>query len=479
MIPRFLPLLAATAAFAQPPVRVVILTGESDTLYHHWRATTPALRDMLESTGRFDVKVIENVRGLTAATLAGFDAAVIHYNGPRWGAATEKALEEFVRSGRGLTTLHGVTYGQFHGQVFEKRWLAPPGGDRGWAAWPRLVGASWKPENIGHAPRHVFSVKWTEPRHPIGAGLPPSFTVSDELYHKLDLQPGVEVLARAFDDPARGGTGQDEPVAWTLRFGQGRAFHTTLGHDVAAMSSPGFADLFTRGAEWTATGAVAPRPAAAKPARVLVVTGGHSYTPSFYTVFEGWPDIQWTHAASQREAFRPGLSKRYDAIVLYDMAEDLGADERGHLRAFAEAGGGVVSLHHAIVDYTAWPWWFERVTGGKFYTKAVPGHPQSQYKYDVEMAVYPAKGMASHPVLRDVPPLAVTDEAYKGMWRSPDIKVLMETSNPHNDGPVVYIGPHPAARAVYIQLGHGESTHRHPGYRRLVYNAIQWVARRT
>lgn len=479
MIARIALLFFSLAAFAQQPVRVVILTGETDTLYHHWRVNTPLLRSMLESTGRFDVKVIENVRGITSATLADFDAAVIHYNGPRWGAATEKAIEDFVRSGHGLTTIHGVSYGEFFGQVFDKRWLASPTGDRGWLAWPDLIGASWKPENIGHAARHVFTVRWTAPSHPIARGLAPTFTISDELYHKMDLKPGVEVLAQAFNDAARGGTGKDEPVAWTLRYGQGRAFHTTLGHDASAMSAPGFAALFTRAVEWTATGSVTPRPEPPKPVRVLVVTGGHSYTPSFYTVFEGWPDVRWTHAPSQKEAFRADLAKRWDAIVLYDMAEDLGEEERASLRAYVEAGGGVVSLHHAIVDYTAWPWWYENVTGGKYFVKEMPGHPPSRYKDDVELAVYPAKGMASHPVLRNVPPLAVTDEAYKGMWHAPGIKVLMETESPDNDRPVVYIGPHPSARVVYIQLGHGESTHRHPGYRRLVYNAIQWVARRT
>jgi type 1 glutamine amidotransferase len=77
-----------------------------------------------------------------------------------------------------------------------------------------------------------------------------------------------------------------------------------------------------------------------------------------------------------------------------------------------------------------------------------------------------------------VPPLPVDDEVYKGMWHSPKITVLMETDHPDNDRPVVYIGPNPKARAVYIQLGHSESTMRHPGYRRLVHNAVRWAAGR-
>jgi uncharacterized protein len=42
----------------------------------------------------------------------------------------------------------------------------------------------------------------------------------------------------------------------TVKFGKGRVFHTTLGHDVAAMSCVGFITTFDRGAEWAATGKV-------------------------------------------------------------------------------------------------------------------------------------------------------------------------------------------------------------------------------
>jgi hypothetical protein len=31
---------------------------------------------------------------------------------------------------------------------------------------------------------------------------------------------------------------------------------------------------------------------------------------------------------------------------------------------------------------------------------------------------------------------------------------------------------------VYLQLGHGEPAHRHPGYRALVRNAVLWTAKR-
>jgi len=325
------------AAGGAPPerIRVLFLTGQTDLPYHDWRISTPFLRGVLAGTGRFDVKVIEEVRGVTAATLAGADVLVLNYNGPRWGDATENAIEEFVKSGKGLVSFHGVTYGEFYGQVFGQRWTA--GATRGWLAYPRLVGAQWDPPKIGHGARHVFTVKWVDRGHPISAGLDESFLANDELYHKLDLLPDTKVLATAFSAPETGGTGRDEPIVWTTAFGRGRSVHITLGHDLSAMSQPGFLTAFARGAEWAATGAVTlparitAGPAARKDAvRLLVVTGGHSYPSAFYTLFEGYDDIVWTHAASPKEAFTPKMKDNFELSLCqsWESLPDLPSDPK-------------------------------------------------------------------------------------------------------------------------------------------------------
>ncbi len=236
---------------------VLILTGESDLPYHDWRVSTPFLQQLLEPSGRFEVKVIEQANGISAQTFDGFDLLLLNYNGPRWDEQTEKAVEDFVRGGKGMISYHAASYGAFYGMEFDRatsRWK--PETDGGWAAYAALIGARWDTAKIGHGPRHQFAVKWVDPEHPISRGLEPTFIADDELYHRLDLLPGTHVLATAFDDPARGGTGKDEPIVWTSTFGKGRTVHITLGHDVRAMSQPGFALVFARGAEWAATGRV-------------------------------------------------------------------------------------------------------------------------------------------------------------------------------------------------------------------------------
>jgi type 1 glutamine amidotransferase len=246
---------AVAALAADRPVQVLFVTGQSDVRYHDWRVSTPYLRQMLEQTGRFAAEVCEAPETLTPAALARADVLILNYNGPRWGAAAEKAVEEFVRSGKGMVAVHGVSYGPLIGTELQPdgKWrLVEP-----WPAYPEMLGATWAPEAIGHARRHVFQVKAVDRTHPLGQALPAEFEADDELYHKMTLKPAAHIIAAAFDDPAIGGTGKDEPVLWVVPFGEGRVVHFTLGHDRKSMAKPGFVQAFTLSTEWAATGKAA------------------------------------------------------------------------------------------------------------------------------------------------------------------------------------------------------------------------------
>ncbi len=70
----------------------------------------------------------------------------------------------------------------------------------------------------------------------------------------------MTVLASALSTKESGGSGEHEPMLMAIRFGEGRVFHTALGHnngkDLTAQKCVGFITTFQRGTEWAATGKV-------------------------------------------------------------------------------------------------------------------------------------------------------------------------------------------------------------------------------
>src|SRR5213593_4013544 len=115
-------LLNTTLVSAQPSpppdpskIQVLIITGQN---VHDWRGTTPVLKQILENTKKFEVRVVEEFRGAGPETLANYDLVVVNYYNrgekDRWGERPEKALEDFVGSGKGLVIYH-ISLGAFDG----------------------------------------------------------------------------------------------------------------------------------------------------------------------------------------------------------------------------------------------------------------------------------------------------------------------------------------------------------------------------
>ena len=109
-----------------------------------------------------------------------------------------------------------------------------------------------------HGKRHSYQIVVRDTEHPITQGLPTEWMhAEDELYDRLrGPAKNITVLATAYSDPDTRGTGEHEPMLLTISYGEGRVFHTTLGHDTLAMSCVGFIATLQRGAEWAATGRV-------------------------------------------------------------------------------------------------------------------------------------------------------------------------------------------------------------------------------
>ena len=174
-----------------PKIQVLIITGQNA---HDWKGTTPVLKQELEDTGKFEVRVTEEFRGAGPETLAPYDVVVVNYfdrGQPqlRWGEHTDNAFQEYVRSGKGLVIYH------FSLAAFT-----------GWTDYEKMSAGNWRAGNGHHSARHDFAVDIKDPNHPITKGLKsPLLVQNDELYSNLKWQPegSFHVLATAYDDHSR------------------------------------------------------------------------------------------------------------------------------------------------------------------------------------------------------------------------------------------------------------------------------------
>jgi type 1 glutamine amidotransferase len=447
---------AGEAAAGRSPaaVRVLILSagGQPDGC-----GSAASLRRILAGTGRFEVRVSELPAGLTARALADFDLLVDDYAGPPLGRDTEAAVAGFVESGKGLVVTHRpLAHAASRPGDNDERKNVP-------AYWPL------RPKDKPLEPVRFIDVKAVRPEQPIVRGMKSRFRTADAAPGGLGVLPSAEVILAAVVD------GRKEPVLAVSGLGKGRVVGMALGHDAAAMHEKAFVAAFARACEWAATGVVTlppglePAHPGAGTVKALLITGGHDHDAEFYTIFDGYKELDALPVLTSAAAFKADIRGEYDVVIMYDFSRDLDDAGKKHLREFVESGGGVVVLHHALLNYQDWTWWDDEVVGGSYrLTK-----PSSRVKNDQQIDATPVAG---HPVTAGIAPFHIQDEAYKNLRMSPKVRPLLTTDNPTSDTNLAWLGPQERYRVVAIQLGHGRTAFAHPSYRSLVHNAVLWAA---
>ena len=266
----------AAGGEAKGKIRVVIIDGQNN---HDWRSTTPFMKKVLRDSGRFSVEVStaplakNDKRGLPKGweavpfppDLSKYDVVLSNYNGESWPKDFQKALDDSLKNGKVQLVIVHAANNSFGS----------------WKEYNQMIGMGWRGNNFGdrltldengkeirvpkgkgpgssHGASHAFQIVVRDPAHPITKGMPKEWMhAQDELYHGMRGPiENVHLLATAYADKSKGGTGEHEPMMWTVTYGKGRVFHTPMGHDLSGMRCIGFITTLLRGTEWAATGKV-------------------------------------------------------------------------------------------------------------------------------------------------------------------------------------------------------------------------------
>ena len=265
-------------------------------------------------------------------------------------------------------------------------------------------------------------------------------------------------------------------------------------------------------------------PGADQPTRLLIVSRGHFFDRSaFFAMFDAMEGVFATHVEQPAAAvmLRPDNLADYDAVLFYDMSgipgvnPADGSDARGNpsddyrqsIEALLDCGVGVILLNHATVSWPNWPLW-RAITGSSYLLtkqtlggKEVPGsgyrgghgpHPNATFK------VVP---QCQHPVLEGLEAgFELTDELYlKTDGFEADVLPLLRADYPfvaenftppplapadeqanwtHPPGSnlVVWANACRASPIITCEPGDGPDAFNNEGYRRLIANAVRWVA---
>ncbi|MGI5868825.1 MAG: ThuA domain-containing protein [Kiritimatiellia bacterium] len=149
------------------------------------------------------------------------------------GGDHEKALLEAIRDGMACGGWHGGM-----GDAFRNN-----------TEYQFMVGGQW----VSHPGGIIdYTVQVVEPDHPIMRGIPAEFPMHSEQYF-MHVDPSNHVLATTTfgGEHAPWIKGTVMPVVWTRRYGKGKIFYSSLGHNFDDFeNTPQVADIIVRGLLW-------------------------------------------------------------------------------------------------------------------------------------------------------------------------------------------------------------------------------------
>jgi uncharacterized protein len=219
---------------------------------------------------------------------------------------------------------------------------------------------------------------------------------------------------------------------------------------------------------------------AARPIRILVITGGHGYkTEQFNQMLESLgPQItfQVSELPEAFKMFQPENRDKYDVLVFYHMWQKITDEQAQTFSDCIKSGKPVVALHHSICAFDSWPGYWD-IIGGKYFHSVTSfkgrEYQPCSYIHDLHFNVKVVN--PRHPVTKGVKDFEIFDETYKGYYVEEGVTPLLETDEPSSNSLIGWAKEYGKSRIVVLQSGHDVPTFENPEFRKLLKQSISWV----
>jgi type 1 glutamine amidotransferase len=217
-------------------------------------------------------------------------------------------------------------------------------------------------------------------------------------------------------------------------------------------------------------------PGSAKKINILIVTGGHDFDrESFFEMFDSFDKITYQELKHPEANKQLGLidPKTFDAVVFYDMPKTISEAEKENYHKLLKAGKGLLFLHHSLASYQQQWEEFKTIIGGKYHEER--NSPlSSTYQHDVNFTVKIKD--QTHPVTKGVADFEILDEVYGNTEVLAQVTSLLLANHPQSSKIIGWAHQKDNSRIVYLQPGHDKNGYSNPNYRKLVMQAISYVA---
>ena len=249
----------------QEKIKVLLIDGQNN---HDWVRCSPEMVAILNATNRFEIEVATVKKEDTDRfnpDFTKYDVVLSNYNGKLWPEKTRKSFEKYMKEGGGLVVVHAADnafpkWEEYNVMIGLGGWGGRNEKDGPYVYWEdgKIVRDDSPGRGGAHGKHWEYKVDIRVKDHPITRGLPESFLMAkEELYDRLrGPAQNMTVLATAYASPETNGSGRHEPALMTIDYGEGRVFHTVLGHSHISMKGVAFQETLIRGTEWAATGEV-------------------------------------------------------------------------------------------------------------------------------------------------------------------------------------------------------------------------------